>query len=307
MMAYKDPDVAAFRERWKKRAETRGQMTIAEQRESFDTEMSAIPLAPGCTTESLSLSGVPAEKITPANATPDKALLYLHGGGHMFGSIKSHRSFVSRLAVAARVTAFHIDYRLAPEHPYPAALEDAVKAYRQILAMGFAPDDIVIGGESAGGNLAAALLLKARDEKLPQPAGLYLLSPWLDMTTTSESYQKVGVRDPMITRDGIALVAAAYLGGQADNAFTSPLRADPAGLPPMLIQVGSEEVLLSDSLGFANNAAMVGIEVKLHVAPEMPHAFPLFHFLLRAGLAAIDEAGDWMRQRLGDKLRAAAA
>ena len=305
-MAYRDPDVATFREIWKKRQETRGQLTVAEQREAFDREMSAIPLAGGCTTESLNFDGVPAERITPANATSGKALLYLHGGGHMFGSIKSHRSFVSRLATAARVTAFHIDYRLAPENPYPAAIEDALKAYRRILAMGFTADNLIVGGESAGGNLAAALLLKVREEKLPQPAGLYLLSPWLDMTTTAESYRKVGTRDPMITREGIELVAKAYLGGQADNTLTSPVRADLAGLPPMLIQVGSEEVLLSDSIAFANNAAMAGIEVKLHVAPEMPHAFPLFHVLLRAGLAAIDEAGDWMRQRLGEKLRAAA-
>jgi len=303
---YKDPDIANFREIWKQRQATRGQMTVAEQRESFDLQMSAIPLAPNCATESLNFDGVPAEKITPANATAGKALLYLHGGGHMFGSIKSHRSFVSRLAMAGHVTAFHIDYRLAPENPYPAALEDALKAYRRILAMGFSADNLIVGGESAGGNLAAALLLKVREEKLPQPAGLYLLSPWLDMTSTAESYQKVGSRDPMITKDGIDLVAKAYLGGQADNSFTSPVRADPSGLPPMLIQVGSEEVLLSDSITFANNAAMAGIEVKLHVAPEMPHAFPLFHFMLRAGLAAIDEAGDWMRQRFGEKLSAAA-
>lgn len=305
-MATKDPDIAKFREIWKQRQATRGQMTVAEQREAFDREMSAVPLAAGCATESLNFDSVPAEKITPANAIAGKALLYLHGGGHMFGSIKSHRSFVSRLATAGRVTAFHIDYRLAPENPYPAAIEDALKAYRRILAMGFSADNLIVGGESAGGNLAAALLLKVREEKLPQPAGLYLLSPWLDMTSTAESYQKVGARDPMITREGIDMVAKAYLGGQADNAFTSPVRADPSGLPPMLIQVGSEEVLLSDSITFANNAAMAGIEVKLHVAPEMPHAFPLFHVLLRAGLAAIDEAGDWMRQRLGEKLRAAA-
>ncbi len=305
-MAYKDPDVAAFREIWKKRQETRVEMTVAEQREAFDREMSAIPLAAGCSSESLDFDSVPAEKITPSNAAPGKALLYLHGGGHMFGSIKSHRSFVSRLATAGRVNAFHIDYRLAPENPYPAAIEDALKAYRRILAMGFDADNLVVGGESAGGNLAAALLLKVRDEKLPQPAGLYLLSPWLDMTTTAESYRKVGARDPMITKEGIEMVAKAYLGGRADDAFTSPVRADLAGLPPMLIQVGSEEVLLSDSISFANNAAMAGIDVKLHVAPEMPHAFPLFHVLLRAGLAAIDEAGDWIRQRLGEKLRAAA-
>lgn len=297
-MAEKDPDVAAFWAWCKERAAKRGNMTLKETRDSFDSEMGRIPLADNVTVESLSFGSVPAEKITPANATPGKALLYLHGGGHIFGSIQSHRHFVSRLAVATKATAWHIDYRLAPEHPYPAAIEDALTAYRALLDSGVAAADLVVGGESAGGNLAAALLLKLKDEKLPQPAGLYLLSPWLDMTTTAESYDKVGARDPMISRDGIVGVATAYLGNQPDNPLASPVRADVAGLPPMLIQVGSEEVLLSDSTAFANNAAMTGIDVTLRVWAGMPHAWPLFHPFLRAGLPAIDEVGAWMRKRL---------
>jgi acetyl esterase/lipase len=298
-MAEKDSDVAAFWAWCKERAAKRASMSLAETRESFDTEMGRIPLPDNVTVQSLSFDSVPAEKITPANATPGKALLYLHGGGHVFGSIKSHRHFVSRLAVATKATAWHIDYRLAPEHPYPAAIEDALVAYRALLDSGIAPADIVVGGESAGGNLAAALLLKLKQENLPQPAGLYLLSPWLDMTTTAESYDKVGARDPMITREGIVGVATAYLGNQPDTPLASPVRADVSGLPPMLIQVGSEEVLLSDSTTFANNAAMTGIDVSLRVWAGMPHAWPLFHPFLRAGLPAIDETGAWMRKRLG--------
>lgn len=298
-MAEKDPDVAAFWAWCKERAAKRAAMSLAETRASFDTDMGRIPLADNVTAESLSFGNVPAEKITPANATPGKAVLYLHGGGHIFGSIKSHRHFVSRLAAATKATAWHIDYRLAPEHPYPAAIEDALAAYRALLGSGIAPADIVVGGESAGGNLAAALLLKLKDENLPQPAGLYLLSPWLDMTTTAESYDKVGARDPMISREGIVGVATAYLGTQPDNPLASPVRADVSGLPPMLIQVGSEEVLLSDSITFANKAAMTGIDVSLRVWAGMPHAWPLFHPFLRAGLPAIDETGAWMRKRLG--------
>src|SRR5258708_19101286 len=128
-MAFNDPDIETFRNLWKKRVATRGQTTIPEQRASFDGEMGAVPLAQGCTAESLDLSGIPAEKIRHAGAAPGKVLLYLHGGGHMFGSIRSHRHLVSRLAVAARVTAVHIDYRLAPEHPHPAALQDTVNAH----------------------------------------------------------------------------------------------------------------------------------------------------------------------------------
>ncbi len=298
-MAEKDSDVAAFWAWCKERAAKRASMSLAETRDSFDTEMGRIPLPDNVTVQSLSFGSVPAEKITPANATPGKAVLYLHGGGHIFGSIKSHRHFVSRLAVATKATAWHIDYRLAPEHPYPAAIEDALVAYRALIDSGIAPADIVVGGESAGGNLAAALLLKLKQENLPQPAGLYLLSPWLDMTTTAESYDKVGARDPMISREGIVGVATAYLGNQPDNPLASPVRADVSGLPPMLIQVGSEEVLLSDSTTFANNAAMTGIDVSLRVWAGMPHAWPLFHPFLRAGLPAIDETGAWMRKRLG--------
>jgi len=295
-MAWKDPDIAEFRELFKARAATRMTFGLAEQRAAFETEMGAVPLAAGCTTERLDLGGVAAERITHAGAAPGRLLLYFHGGGHVFGSLATHRHLVSRLAVAAGTAAIHVDYRLAPEHPYPAGLDDAVTAYRAILGMGISPGSIVVGGESAGGNLAAALLLKLRELDLPQPGGLYLLSPWLDMTASGASYEKRAAHDPMIARDRIGLVAAAYLGGRADDAFTSPIRADLSGLPPMLIQVGTDEVLLSDSLTFAANAAMAGIEVKLHVWPEMPHAWPLFHTHLRAGLAAIDETGRWMRK-----------
>jgi epsilon-lactone hydrolase len=304
-MVYRDADVENFHKLFAPHVATLRAMSIVERRASIETTMEPIPLAPGCATESLDLSGVPAEKITHATAVPGKVLLHLHGGGFFAGSIKSYRHVVSRFAVAAHVTAYHLDYRLAPEHPFPAALEDAMAAYKQLLAMGIAPDDLVIGGDSAGGNLAVALLLKAREAGLPQPGGLYLLSPWLDLTAAGESYDTVGAHDPIISRADVAPLAAAYLDGKPDNPFTSPVRADPAGLPPMLIQVGGAEALLSDSLTFANRAAMAGVDVKLHVWPEMPHAWPLFHPFIRAGLAAIDEAGAWMQQRFKAKLSAA--
>jgi acetyl esterase/lipase len=306
-MAYRDPDVGAFREMYKKRMEERGQLSFKEQREVFDRDHGKIAPAAGCTIEAIDLAGVPTERMTPTGAAPGKALIYFHGGGHYIGSLTSHRHFVSRLAVAASVTAFNVGYRLAPENPYPAGLEDAVKAYRRVVELGVAPENIVVGGESAGGNLSAALLLKLRDLGVPQPAGVYLLSPWLDMTASGPSYEKVATRDPMITRDGIGQIVKLYLGGKPDDQYTSPIRADLGGLPPMLIQVGTEEVLLSDSLTFASNAALAGIDVKLNVAPEMPHAWPLFHFVIRAGLVAIEEAGQWMQQRLAiQRLRAAA-
>jgi len=297
-MAYKDPDIENFANLFGPQLAAMREMTIPQQREAFDAAMEPIPLADGCAVETLELGGVPAEKITHAGALPGKVLLYLHGGGFMIGGIKSYRHLVSRFAVAAGVTAYHLDYRLAPEHPFPAALDDAMAAYRQLLGSGIAPTNVVVGGDSAGGNLATALLLKARQDGVPLPAGLYLLSPWLNMATTGESYDKFGKRDLIVSRDEVRRFAAAYLGGKPDEPLTSPLHADPAGLPPTLIQVGSEEVLLSDSLNFASRAAMAEVDLMLHVWPEMPHVWPLFHPFIRAGLAGIDEAGAWMRQRL---------
>ena len=300
-MTYKDPDVENFCKSFQPVLAEFRRKPVAEKRAMFDAQMEAIPLAEGCKIESLDLSGVPAERITHPAAAPGKALLYLHGGGYLYGSLKSHRHLVSRFAVAAHVTAYHLDYRLAPEHPYPAALEDAISAYRRILASGVAPQNLVVGGDSAGGNLAAALLLKAREEGLPQPAGLYLLSPWLDMSAAGQSYNEVGARDPIVSREDAEAYATAFLNGQRDDSLTSPVRADLTGLPPTLIQAGTEEVLLSDSFNFAYRAALGGVDLKLRVWPEMPHVWPLFHPLIRAGLAAIEEAGQWMRQRIAAK------
>jgi monoterpene epsilon-lactone hydrolase len=296
-MAWKDPDFENFCNMFRPRMAALRQLSLAEQRAAFDADMEAIPLAEGCTVERIELSGTPAEKISHPDAAPGKTLFYLHGGGYVVGSLKSHRHVVSRLAVAARATAYHLDYRLAPEHPYPAALEDAIKAYRALLRSGIAPENLLVGGESAGGNLAAALLLKAREEDLPQPAGLYLQSPWLDMGTEGASYDTVDDRDPVTSREAMELYAAAFLGGKPDDLFTSPVRADLDGLPPILIQVGTEEVLLSDSLNFTNHAALSGLDVRLDVWPQVPHAWSLFYPFIPAGLPAIDEAGQWMQLR----------
>jgi epsilon-lactone hydrolase len=271
VVVFKDPDIAAFREMWKKRAAARGKYTLAEQRVYFDNEMGAIPIAPGCITTALTIAGIPAELIQHPAAVSGKILLYLHGGGYVFGSIRSHRHLVSRFAVAASVRALHLDYRLAPEHRYPAQLNDTLAAYKQLLSDGYPPGSILIGGESAGGNLAVALSLKLRGESLPQPAGLYLLSPWLDMTTAGESYKTLSARDPILTAQGNAGAAAAFLEETPDNFYTSPVRADLRELPPVFIQVGTEEILLSDSTTFAGRAAIAGNEVRLHVWPEMPH------------------------------------
>lgn len=297
-MVYRDPDVENLRKTFTPFLAELRKKPYAEQRAIFDANREGVPLAVDCKVQRLDLFGIAAEKISHPSAISGKTLLFFHGGGYVFGSLKTHRDLVSRLSIAARVTGFHIDYRLAPEHPYPAALEDALTVYVQMLAFGIAPENLVVGGESAGGNLAAALLLKLRDNELPQPAGLYLLSPWLDMKTTGESYDTVGMRDPITSREAMEVYASTFLGGKPDDAYTSPVRADLTGLPPVMIQVGTEEVLLSDSLTFASRAALAGLSVRLNVWSGMPHIWPYLHEMVRAGLPAIDEAGQWIGERV---------
>ena len=235
----------------------------------------------------------------PKGATPSRRLLYFHGGGFFFGSLKTHRHFVSRLAVAAGVTAVSIDYRLAPEHPFPAALEDALAAYRWLLGQGFPPRGIVLAGDSAGGNLAAATVLKIREEGLPMPAGLFLISPWLDLTQSGDSYVARASHDPILTQEAMHEAARLYL-GKADGwqPRASPANGDLSGFPPLMIQVGADEVLLSESLAFAQKAALNGVGVRLHVWPKMIHDWPLFHSVLPQGTRAIADAGLWIAETL---------
>lgn len=302
-MAVHDPDIAAFKEQMAAVTALREATptSFKDERAQFDALHGAIPPAEDCEIEPITIDGICGERITPRGADANRALLYHHGGGHVFGSALSHRHLVSRLAAAAGVVAFNMDYRLAPEHPYPAGLDDALASYQYVLDQGFAADHVIFGGESAGGNLTAALLLKLRALGLPLPAGAFLLSPWLDMGLTGSSYEARASYDPMITRAALDRCVTAYLGETASvsDPLVSPLHAELAGLPPLFIQVGTDELFLSDSTRFADRAALAGVEVQLHVWAGMVHAWPLFHFALPAsGAAAISEAGAWIARQL---------
>jgi acetyl esterase/lipase len=301
-MSRRDPEINAFKQQLKQLTAAREGVSpsIDAQRQSFDAQHGAVLPAEDCEIAAFRSGQVRGERITPKGADKRKALIYHHGGGHMFGSPLSHRHLVSRLAKAAGVVAFNMEYRLAPEHPYPSALEDALAAYRYVSSEGFKPRNVVLGGESAGGNLTAALLLKLRAEHLEHPAGAYLLSPWLDLTQSGESYEARAPHDPMLTRAALERCSEAYRAGvSGDDPFVSPLMADLTGLPALFIQVGADEVLLSDSLDFTRRAALAGVEVQLQVWPEMVHAWPLFHPALpTAGLGAITEAGAWIARQL---------
>ena len=229
----------------------------------------------------------------------DAAVLYLHGGGYAIGSPKSHRHLVGQLSIDSGLPVFSADYRLAPEHPFPAAVEDGVAAYKGLIDSGIAPSRLAIAGDSAGGGLTMATLLMARDKGLPMPACAVPISPWVDLSQGGESFRARAARDPIVTRDGIDVMAAAYLGGaDAKNPLASPVFADLKGLPPLLIQVGSEEALHSDAVTLAQKAEAAGVEVSFESWGGMIHVWHAFHPILSEGRDAIARIGAYLKQRI---------
>jgi acetyl esterase/lipase len=302
MSSWKDPEIAGVRALLASRAPPPGAPlpSHAERRAAMDAlgEMGSLP--PGCLHEPATLGGVKAERIVPTSAIGGRRILYLHGGAYVGGSPRSHRPLVARLAEAARSEAVALDYRLAPENPFPAAVDDAVSAYRDLLAQGVWPERTVIAGDSAGGGLTLAVALKLKAEGLPQPAGLFVISPWADLTQGHSTYDTKAADDPMIARERLNEAAASYLGGgDARDPLASPAFGDFAGVAPMLIQVGSEEALLGDSLILAERAGHARVEVRLEVWPEMIHVWHAFGGQLSAARRAIAAAGAWMDGKLG--------
>ncbi len=246
------------------------------------------------------MNGVPALKFVPDGATGESALLYMHGGGYVLGSPSSHRHLVARLAVDAGMVAWSIDYRLAPEFAYPAAVDDALDAYRYLLDQGIDASKIVVGGDSAGGGLATALLVALKAEGLPQPGGAILLSPWVDLTQSGDTYESRADVDPMVQKDSLDEMAAAYVQtGDTGAATASPLFADLEGLAPMYIQVGDAETLLSDSLRLAENAKAAGVDVRLDHYPEMIHVWPYFWPMLSEAREACSKLADYCAEQSG--------
>jgi monoterpene epsilon-lactone hydrolase len=226
----------------------------------------------------VSAGGVDGEWIVPADAPQHKAILYFHGGGFRIGSVASHRDLIARIAEASGCRVLAIDYRLAPEHRFPAALEDAVTGYRHLLAQGLGAVDIAFAGDSAGGNLVLGAMLAARDLGLPQPAAGVLMSPWTDLAATGASYENRAKADPIHQRTMILALAKNYLGADVDprHPLASPLYADLAGLRPLLVQVGDRETVRDDSIELAAKAKAAGVDVELQVWDGMIHVFQMF-------------------------------
>ena len=238
--------------------------------------------------------------MAPAGARPDATVLYLHGGGYAIGSAKSHRHLAVAIAKAAGTRALLVDYRRAPEQPFPAAVEDAVASYRWLLATGQAAQRVVAAGDSAGGGLTVAMLLALRDAGTALPAAGVCISPWVDLTCSGLSYQTKAASDPMVTREGVARMAAWYLAGaDPKTPLASPLYADLRGLPPLLVHVGSEEVLLYDARQLAAQASAAGVEATLEIWPEMVHVWHWFLGMLDEAQRDVDRIGEFVVAKLG--------
>ncbi len=273
---------------------------IPAQRERMDKLSEFFPVPEGTSVEPGVVGGIKGEWVRAKNARKDATLLYLHGGGYVVGSSKSHRHLAAALSEAAGISVFAADYRMAPEHPYPAAVDDAVAAYKGLLDSGLPPSKLAISGDSAGGGLTMATLIAARDKGLPMPACAVPISPWADLTQSGDAYRSARAkRDPMITKDGLDQMAAVYLGGKNAKAPTaSPAFADLKGLPPLLIQVGGDEALHSDSVTLAANAEAAGVDVSFESWGGMMHVWHAFFPILSEGRDAVARIGSYIKAHI---------
>ena len=252
-------------------------------------------VAPDIRCEHVDAGGVCAEWILPPQAASDRVLLYFHGGGYVIGSINTHRAMIARIARLSEARALAIDYRLAPENPFPAAVEDATKSYRWLLSQGNDARKIVVAGDSAGGGLTLALLATLGTAGYPMPAAAVLLSPWTDLEGTGRSMTSNAGKDQTIEANDLGLMAKLYLGKtDPKNPLASPLHADFRGFPPLLIQVGEAEALLDDSIRVAERAEATGVNVYLEVWPGMVHVWQIYAKLLPEGQRAIEKIGTFI-------------
>jgi epsilon-lactone hydrolase len=281
---------------------------VNEQRRALRELLSAQPLPADVTVTAAELGGVPTAEITVDGIEPRHVVLYFHGGVYVMGDAALAADLASQVGRRTDAKVISVDYRLAPEHPYPAAVDDAFASYEALLDNGIAPADIVLAGESAGGALAIATLVNARDHGLPLPAAAFVMSPFADLTlagTTMETKREV---DPLISREALQPRVTDYTAGQdAGLGLISPIFADLSGLPPLIIQAGTHEVLLDDAVRLARQAATADVEVTLDITPGVPHVFQAYYPILDEAAAALDRAGQFLSAHLAGAALSAAA
>jgi len=273
--------------------------TVEEMRASGEAfgEMTAEP--DGVTWQDAEVAGVSCRWAVPDGGADDRVLQYVHGGGYVLGTLDAYRKFTGHLANAIGCRVLSVDYRLAPEHPHPAAVDDSSAVYRALLA-DFDPAHLAISGDSAGGGLTVATLVKLRDDGTPQPAGAVPLSPWVDLEGTGESMQTKADVDLIVGADGLKQMAYMFLAGQdLHDPLAAPLHADLIGLCPLYVQVGGDETLLDDSTRLVAKAAASGVEVRLDTFPEMQHVFQMAAGNVPESDDAVARIGQWLRPKLG--------
>ena len=278
-----------------------GEQTPQQMRDNMEQMTAAFPVRDDAEITPVKAGGVPAEWVRTPASRKDHVLLYLHGGGYVLGSPKTHRCLTSQLAHLLKASVLVIDYRMGPEDPFPAAIDDVLAAWSWMIdEQGFDPAHCTIAGDSAGGGLTAAFLIAARDKNIKLPACASLLSPWTDLTGESKTLETNAKTDPMVGKEGLTNIAAFYLGdASAKDPLASPLFAELKGLPPLLVQVTSAEALYDDSRIFADNAKKAGVDVELQTWPGLVHVFQLFHFMLPEGQEALANIAKFTQKHCG--------
>ena len=279
-------------------AETRN--TIDDERLSYERIMSTLPIDDDIETERVGVNGVAAEWIWAPESDKRRVILYLHGGGYVIGSVRTHRVLLAHLARAAKARVLALDYRLAPETPFPGPIDDTVNAYQWLLSDGIEPANMAIAGDSAGGGLVVAALVALKSVGEPLPAAGVCISPWSDMESTGGSMMTNSESDPSVSKERLLKLAGIYLNGKNPQApLASPIHADLTGLPPLLLQVGSIEVLLDDSTMLKENAHKAGVSVQMEVWDDMPHVWHHYAPILPEARKAISKIGEFLLQQTG--------
>ncbi|HEX9539002.1 MAG TPA: alpha/beta hydrolase [Streptosporangiaceae bacterium] len=280
---------------------------VSEQRRLLRELISAQPLPADVSVTAATLAGVPTAEITIDGIEPRHVVLYFHGGVYVLGDAFQAAGLASQVGRRTRATVISVDYRLAPEHPYPAAVDDALAAYEALLDNGTAPSHIAFAGESAGGGLAIATLVNARDHGLPLPAAAFVMSPYADLTLAGTTMQTKREADVLMSRENLQSRVTDYTAGQdAALGLISPIFADLSALPPLIIQAGTHEVLLDDAIRLARQAATADVEVTLDITPGVPHVFQAYYPILDEAAAALDRAGQLLSAHLASAERVTA-
>jgi len=280
---------------------------VSEQRRLLRELLSAQPLPAEVTVTAAALGGVPTAEITIDGIEPRHVVLYFHGGVYVLGDAFQAAALAAQIGRRTRAKVISVDYRLAPEHPYPAAVDDALAAYQALLDDGTAPSGIAFAGESAGGGLAVATLVNARDHGLPLPAAAFVMSPYADLTLAGTTMDTKREADPLLSRENLQARVTDYTSGHdAALGLISPIFADLSGLPPLIIQAGTHEVLLDDAVRLARQAATADVEVTLDITPGVPHVFQAYYPILDEAAAALDRAGQFLSAHLAGAERVTA-